>query len=202
MRRFAALLLGASAALAAHAAAAVEYDRLIADRSRVTFSYRAMGAPIEGRFGRVTAQFSFDPAQPQRARATVQIDVASIDTGLAEANDTALGRAWFDAKTHPTARFVATAVRALGADRYEVAGELTIKGRTLPARAEVTLRREGGRAVFSGALPIRRLQFGIGEGAWSDTSAVADEVEVRFHLVAEASAAATATSHDKKGSPR
>lgn len=201
MRAAARALLAAAAMLAAGAASAAQYDRLLTDRSRVTFSYRAMGAPIEGRFARFSAAFVFDEAQPQRSRATVQIDVASIDTGLAEANDTALTRPWFDAKTHPAARFVATAVRALGTDRYEVAGELTIKGRTLPVRAPVTMRREGEHAVFSGAFPIRRLQFGIGEGAWSDTDAVADEVEVRFYLVAAASGAAAAVSN-RKGSSR
>ncbi len=201
MRVVAGALLTAGAMLATGAAAAAQYDRLLADRSRVTFSYRAMGAPIEGRFVRFSAEFAFDEAQPQRSRATVDIDVASIDTGLAEANDTALTRPWFDAKNHPTARFVATAVRALGADRYEVAGDLTIKGRTQPVRAPVTLRRDGERAVFSGAFPIRRLQFGIGEGAWSDTSAVADEVEIRFYLVAAASGAAAAVSN-RKGSSR
>jgi len=189
-----------AAALATGAAGAVEYDRLLADRSRVSFVYRAMGAPIEGRFGRFDAQFAFDPAHPDKARASIEIDVASIDTGLAEANDTALTRAFFDAGTHPKARFVATAVRALGADRFEVAGELTIKGRTRPVRATVTIRRNGDRAEFTGALAIRRLDFAIGEGAWSDTGALADEVEIRFQLVAAASGAAA--NAPKKGSPR
>jgi cytochrome b561 len=195
-----AVTIAIAAALVAGAAGAVEYDRLLADRSRVSFVYRAMGAPVEGRFGRFDAQLAVDPAQPDKSRAVVEIDVASIDTQLPEANDTALTRAFFDAKTHPKARFVVTAVRAIGADRFEVAGELTIKGRTRPVRAPVTIRRDGDRAEFSGTLTIRRLEFAIGEGAWSDTSALADEVEIRFQLVAAASSAAAAAP--KKGSPR
>ncbi len=195
-----AVTVALAAALAAGAAGAAEYDRLLADRSRVSFVYRAMGAPIEGRFGRFDAQFAFDPAQPDKARASVEIDVASIDTQLPEGNDTALRRAFFDARTHPKARFVTSAVRVLGADRFEVTGELTIKGRTRPVRVPVTIRRDGDRAEFTGALTIRRLDFAIGEGAWSDTGALADEVEIRFQLVAAASGAAAAAP--KKGSPR
>jgi hypothetical protein len=33
-----------------------------------------------------------------------------------------------------------------------------------------------------GAFPIKRLTFRIGEQEWSDTSMVADEVQVRFRL--------------------
>ncbi|HEY9381042.1 MAG TPA: YceI family protein, partial [Burkholderiales bacterium] len=33
------------------------------------------------------------------------------------------------------------------------------------------------------SIPIRRTQYGIGAGAWADTSVVADEVPIKFHLV-------------------
>jgi len=32
-------------------------------------------------------------------------------------------------------------------------------------------------------LPIKRLTFNIGEGEWKDTSMVADEVTIKFHVV-------------------
>lgn len=178
------------------AARAVDYDRLLAQDSRIGFAYRQMGVPMEGRFTRFDAQFAFDPQQPQQARAVLEVDVASIDTGLAEANDTARSRAFFDAKSYPRARFVATTIRPLGGDRFEVAGELTIKGRTRTVSAPITARRDGERLIVSGALAIKRLQFGIGDGAWADLSALADDVEVRFQLVAAASAAA----FNRKGS--
>jgi polyisoprenoid-binding protein YceI len=34
-----------------------------------------------------------------------------------------------------------------------------------------------------GSFPLKRLDYGIGSGVWGDTSVVADEVQVRFHLV-------------------
>lgn len=185
------------ALLASAATHAIEYDRLVAEASKLTFAYRQMGVPMEGRFARFEAQIAFDPERPERGRATLEVDLGSIDTGLAEANDTARGRPFFDVKNHPRARFVATGMRALGGDRFEVTGELTIKGRTRTVSAPFTLRRVGERAVVTGAFAIKRLQFGIGEGAWADLSALADEVEVRFELAATPTAAANRKGNAK-----
>ncbi len=38
--------------------------------------------------------------------------------------------------------------------------------------------------TFDGVLPIKRSTFNIGTGEWKDTSIVADEVQIKFHLVA------------------
>ena len=35
-----------------------------------------------------------------------------------------------------------------------------------------------------GVLPIKRTTFNIGDGEWKDTSVVADEVQIKFHVVA------------------
>jgi polyisoprenoid-binding protein YceI len=34
-------------------------------------------------------------------------------------------------------------------------------------------------------VPIKRLAFGIGDGEWKDTSVVADEVIIKFRIVAQ-----------------
>ena len=38
--------------------------------------------------------------------------------------------------------------------------------------------------MFDGAVPIKRLAYNIGEGEWKDTSMVADDVVIKFHVVA------------------
>ena len=38
--------------------------------------------------------------------------------------------------------------------------------------------------MFEGALPIKRLAFNIGEGEWKDTSMVADDVIIKFRVMA------------------
>jgi polyisoprenoid-binding protein YceI len=43
---------------------------------------------------------------------------------------------------------------------------------------------QGATQTFDGSLPIKRTQFDVGSGEWKDTSVVADEVVIKFHLVA------------------
>jgi polyisoprenoid-binding protein YceI len=48
----------------------------------------------------------------------------------------------------------------------------------------LTVKAEGGKQVFEGALPIKRLTYNIGEGEWKDTSTVADDVIIKFRVTA------------------
>ncbi|SBT10191.1 Polyisoprenoid-binding protein (fragment) [Candidatus Propionivibrio aalborgensis] len=72
----------------------------------------------------------------------------------------------------------------MGGNRYEVAGQLTIKGRTQAVTAPATVSIQGNNASFDGAFVIRRADFTIGEGAWADFGTVANEVQIRFHILA------------------
>jgi polyisoprenoid-binding protein YceI len=48
----------------------------------------------------------------------------------------------------------------------------------------VTITQQGATQTFDGSLSIKRTQYDIGTGEWKDTSVVADEVMIKFHLVA------------------
>lgn len=164
---------------------AVDYSQVLPGESRVQFAYTQMGVPMDGSFGKFQAQVHFDPARPAHASAQIDIDIASIDTGSAEANGEVLGAVWFDAKTHPRASFVATGMQALGGARYLASGKLSIKGHTQPVQVPVTFQATGARGVFEGTLDIKRLDYAIGTGEWADVSAVADEIRIRFHIVVQ-----------------
>jgi len=105
-------------------------------------------------------------------------------------NDEARGKQWFDARNFPKATFAATAIKPLGGGKYEVRGPLTIKGRTHEIVTSFTYGEEAGAAVYDGAFPVKRLQYNIGEGVWKDTDTVADEVQIKFHIVVAADKAA------------
>lgn len=167
-------------------AAAAEFNTVQLDKSRVGFVSRQMGVPVEGGFTKFAAQVAFDPARPEAGRARVDIELASIDTGNAEADEEAKGKHWFGVREFPRAEFVSSGVRALGAGRFEARGRMSIKGRTREIVAPFTLRMVGADAVLEGTLPIMRLQYGIGEGMWADTATVADEVLVRFRFIVAA----------------
>ncbi len=180
-----ALLLAASLACAGFAAnlAAAQLD---AGKSSVTAVARQIGVPMEGKFKRFAAAVEFDPAKLASSSAKVEIDVASFEIGDAATTKEVKGKDWFDAARFPKAVFESTAIKPAAAGKFDVAGKLTIKGKTVDVVVPATYRHEGANQVFEGVLPIKRSAFNIGEGEWKDTSVVADEVQIKFRLVTHA----------------
>ncbi len=174
----------------AHTAQAVEYNQVAPERSRLAFAYKQMGVAMNGGFKRFAAQLAFDPAKPEAGRFSLNLDMASIDAGYPEANAEVVGKDWFDIKRFPQASFVSSGVRALGGDRYEARGTLTIKGKARPVTAPFTLRADKSGASLDGAFVLKRLDYGIGEGSWGDPSVVADEVQIQFSIAARMAPAA------------
>lgn len=189
MNRIATLVAIALATGLVNQASAAEYSVVQADKSSIAFTAKQMGVPVDGRFRKVTASIAFDPAKPTAGSTIIEIDLASIDAGSDEANDEVVGKQWFDVKRFPTARFASTAVRALGGNRYEAVGQLTIKGRSHEAVAPFTVQPQGAVAQFDGSFTLKRADFAIGEGAWADFSTVANEIPIRFHFVVTAKSA-------------
>jgi polyisoprenoid-binding protein YceI len=182
-------LAGAAALLLVTGPAlALEFKQVQTNDSAVTFGFRQMGVPLDGKFNKFSAQLSFDPAQLAKAQARIDIDLASIDTGSAEGNEEVVGKKWFNVKDYPTASFVSTGIKALGGNRYQAFGKLSIKGRTQDVAAPVTFQSDGKRGIFEGAFEIKRLDYAIGEGEWTDVSSVANEIQIKFHVVVNASA--------------
>ena len=177
----------AAAALAASGAAHAQVD---AAKSTITAVSKQMNVPVEGKFKKFTAQVNYDPAKPAAGSAKFAVDVGSYDLGDESYNDQVRGKEWFDAKTFPQATFVSSAIAPAAGGKpnvIKVTGTLTIKGKSQQVVVPVTVTQQGALQMFDGEVPIRRLQFDIGTGEWKDTSTVADEVTIKFHIVAKKS---------------
>ena len=184
MQRTAIALLSAfSLATAAHA---VEYTQVQPDKSQITFAYQQMGVAMQGSFKKFSGQLRFDPATPAAAKSTIEVELASVDTGSSEGDTEVATKTWFDTKAFPRARFESGSVKALGGNKYEVAGKLTIKGKTVDVVVPATFTAQGKTGVFEGRLTIRRGDFSIGEGAWKAFDIVANDVVIQFRLTAAA----------------
>ncbi|MFO1212809.1 MAG: YceI family protein [Paenacidovorax caeni] len=184
MQRTAIALLSAfSLATAAHA---VEYTQVQPDKSQITFAYQQMGVAMQGAFKKFSGQLRFDPAAPSAAKSTIEVELASVDTGSSEGDTEVATKTWFDTKAFPRARFESGSVKALGGNKYEVAGKLTIKGKTVDVVVPATFAAQGKTGVFEGRLTIRRGDFSIGEGAWKAFDIVANDVVIQFRLTAAA----------------
>lgn len=166
---------------------AVEYKQVQTDKSSINFAYKQMGVAMDGKFKKFTAQLVFDPAKPSTAQASFDVELASVDTGTSEADDELAGKSWFNTKAFPVARFASNSVKALGGNRYEVAGKLSIKGKTQDVIVPATFTAQGNSGSFDGSFIIRRGDFAIGEGAWAAFDIVANDIQIKFHILANSS---------------
>ncbi|ADJ62203.1 YceI family protein [Herbaspirillum seropedicae] len=174
-------LAAASFALSAQAAPL----KVDAAKSNVVATFKQLNVPVDAKFKKFAATIDFDAAKPAEGKANVEIDVTSFDLGEPDYNKEVQKKEWFNAAQFPKASFVSSSIKANGAGKYDVAGKLTIKGKTTDVSFPLTVKKEGAAQVFDGVLPIKRLTYNIGEGEWKDTGMVADEVTIKFHIVAQ-----------------
>jgi polyisoprenoid-binding protein YceI len=171
-------LLGISLAASA---AALKTDPA---KSTVSATFKQMNVPVDAKFKKFTAAIDYDAAKPDAAKASIEVETASLDIGDAEYNKEVGKKEWFNTAQFPKATFVSTGIKSAGAGKLNVTGKLTIKGKAADVSFPVTVKADGGKQVFDGVLPIKRLTYNIGEGEWKDTSMVADDVTIKFHVVA------------------
>ena len=167
-----------AAASAAHA-----QQRIDLPKSEVAFVVKQMGVPVEGRFRKFDAQLNFDPKKPEAGKVALTLDLGSATMGNVEADAELLKATWFNTAKFPQASFQSLSIkRAGGPGRFDIAGKLLIKGSSQDIVVPVTMTQAAGTTTASGSFVIKRLEFKIGEGEWTDTSMVANEVQVKFKL--------------------
>ncbi|WP_433770153.1 YceI family protein [Pseudomonas putida] len=181
-QRFTALiaLVALNALPGAHA---VEYSDVNSRASTISFTYNQMGSRVYGTFGKFEGDLDFDTAQPEAAHAKLTIELNSIDAGSEDANTELQKPAWFDTATYPVATFESSRFKNLGNNRYQITGNLTLRGLTREVTVPVLLKAENTIGIFDGELTLKRNDFKIGEGEWADT-VVSNEINIRFRMVA------------------
>jgi polyisoprenoid-binding protein YceI len=163
---------------------AVTLDAVQPEKSKVGFNFKQMGVAMDGHFAKSSAALNFDPAKPEQAKATIEVDLASIDTGTDEVDQEVVGKAWFNTAAFPKAVFVAKQVKQIVPNQYEVLGSLSIKGRSRDVKSVVKLSPQGKSSVLSGSFTLQRADFAIGEGMWSKFDVVANDIQVNFQFTA------------------
>jgi polyisoprenoid-binding protein YceI len=139
------------------------------DHSCAAFAIRHMAlAHVRGQFSRMKGTIHFDPADRSRVSVDVEIDVASVNTGIKKRDEHLLTGDFFDQGKYPLIRFTSSSVDFLDQNRCRISGDLTIHGTT----RRVTLEGEyaGPRknpygdettVGFSGTTTVNREDFGI-----------------------------------------
>lgn len=152
-------------------------------QSEIVFVSKQMGVPVEGRFKTFDAQINFDPAKPASGKIQFTVDMASATLGNKETDAELQKPDWFSTAKFAKAGFQSTTIKNTAPGKYEVGGKLSIKGLTQDIVVPVSLTQTSGLTTAVGSFALKRLGFKIGDNEWSDTSMVADEVQVKFKFV-------------------
>lgn len=156
--------------------------RLLAEKSQIAFVTKQMGVPVEGTFGRFGARVAFNPHKPEGGAVALYIDMGSASLDVPQVDSELPKATWFDVAKFPQATFKSSTIKALGGGRFEIAGQLSIKGQLQNLMVPVTITQGSGESVAIGSFMIKRLAFKVGDGEWADTSIIGNDVQVRFKL--------------------
>jgi polyisoprenoid-binding protein YceI len=176
---------GAPGYVHAAAPALTSHYTLDPAKSSLEFTFLQAGAKNTGRFRRFGVSLDCAGADPAGGRLEVTVEVAALDTGDKDRDDTLRSDDLFAVAAFPQAHFLATRI-VKTATGYEAEGALTIRGVTRDANVPFTFREatEGGAMVgyLTGKTLVRRLDFGVGRGEWKSTDQAGNDVTVSFAL--------------------
>lgn len=135
----------------------------------IAFSYDHMGYshPMV-RWGDWSADLTWNPAAPEQSSVTATINVASVDTGVAQLDEHMKSADMFDAGTYPTITFKSTGLTLSGGSSAIMTGDLTVKDVTRPVTLDVTINRAANddfakayKLGFSAKGVLKRSDFGV-----------------------------------------
>ncbi|MEO0980483.1 MAG: YceI family protein [Pseudomonadota bacterium] len=119
-----------------------------AGHTEVRFGWDHAGVSRQhGEFDRAEGILAIDPADPASATLEVTIDAASVSTGVGPLDDHLKNADFLVVEEHPTIRFVSTSVTPTGDTTADVAGEVTLRGVTVPVTLQVELIHQGPHPV-------------------------------------------------------
>lgn len=163
------------------------------DHTEIGFRVRHLGiSSVSGQFREYDATLTFEPGQPNALRTTATIQAASVDTRNDKRDEDLRSENFFHAAEHPEITFRSTGVRNVRGDRFEITGDLTIRGTTRPVvlDAEVVgtaLDPMGNeRVAFTAETTINREDFGLTWNRALETGGllVGKDVDIRLDVQA------------------
>lgn len=158
--------------------------------SNIYFSVDHIFSKVNGHFNDFTSEIVFDPADAANSSFSFTVTVDSIDTNISKRDKHLLSADFFDAGKYSTMTFVSTAVTPGDAGLYNVAGKLTIKGKSYDFVLPLVLAgvkdhpAVPGKEVagFNGKIVLDRLAYGVGTGKFYEMGIVGKDVEVFVSL--------------------
>ena len=136
--------------------------------TQVEFAVKHLGMmTVRGYFADVHASGDINVQRPEDFSVEVVIQTASIRTNNDRRDEHLRTSDILDVENHPTMVFKSSKIEAVGADRYSMTGDLTIKGNTRPVTlalvnyGEFSDPRMGHRIGYGAETRIQRKDFGL-----------------------------------------
>ncbi|WP_411072116.1 YceI family protein [Streptomyces sp. cmx-4-25] len=161
--------------------------------SSIGFTVRhAMVTNVRGTFAEHEGTLRLDGTDPGASTASIDVRIASVDTGIADRDGHLRGGDFFDAERFPLMAFRSTRAEQLGGDKYRITGDLTIKDVTRPLSIDLEFNGSATdvygneRVGFEGSAEILRSEWGLTWNAALETGGVmvSDKVRLTFDISA------------------
>ena len=153
-----------------------------------------------GKFKDFTGTVHFDGENLEKGKVEFTVNVGSVDTDNADRDGHLVSPDFFNAEEFPTMTFKSTKVVSKGSKKFQLIGDLTIKGVTKEVTFDCKFRgtaefMEMTKAGFSAETSIDRQEFGVSWNKNLDAGGVVVGNEVDINLEVEVNQKAMA-SHD------
>jgi len=146
---------------------------------------------VKGHFSKVSGTLNFDEAKPENSNVDATIEVASVNTRDEQRDGHLKSPDFFDVDKFPNITFKSTSVKATGAGRGIVEGNLTIHGVSRKVTLDVEGPTEPGkdpwgntRIGIQATTKISRKDYGLTWNAALETGGilVGDEVTITLDV--------------------
>ena len=145
-----------------------------------TYSHLGFSTPHIG-FESFTVDLDLDSENPANSTVNVTIDASSINSRVEVFNGHLIGANFFDTANYPTITFKSTAIESSGEDKFNLTGDLTIKGVTKSVTLEATILKAANHPMrktptigLTAMTEISRSEWGLTRGLPN----VGDEISI------------------------
>jgi polyisoprenoid-binding protein YceI len=160
--------------------------------SRIEFKVKHLVVTtLGGHFNKFDATLETNNDDFTDAKITFEADTDSITTGLDQRDGHLKSDDFFNAETYPKIKFVSTSYKKIDAENYKLAGNLTIRDKTLPITLDVayggTTKNHFGKTLagFELSGKINRKDYGLKWSATTEAGNIVVSDEVRLAIVVE-----------------
>lgn len=161
--------------------------RIVVPESSITFTATQNNVPISGQLTKFSGEvyFSTDNHRYSHNFVSITVDMKSLTTSYEELSNTLKSKDWFDINQFPESTFIASEFKPKDDKHWEAVGKLTLRNKTLPITLNFIIDEyTETKLKLHGIAILKRNDFGVGQGDWSKTDSIKDEVTVSVQLSA------------------